>query len=419
MSRLALCDNALTKSGVSGCSSVQVRNLVILVCCQLISATGSIVFVTLGGIIGATLASNRAWATLPISTTVVVTALTTIPASMLMKKLGRGNGFTLASLSALLAVCVTTWALVQSSFALFITGCALAGINLAFTQQYRFAAAENVEQRYIPRAISFVLLGSIGGALLGPELVIRGNHWIKDVPYAGTMASLAILYVLQALLFRFLGRSPVDLLPHDDLAGRKLAEIVRQPVYAVAVLGATAGYGLMVLVMTATPLSMHVNDGHSLDATARVISAHVIGMYLPSLVTGFLVERFGVIRIMFSGAFMMAFVSIIGMQGQSVMHYGWALVLLGVSWNFLYVGGTTMLTYGYAAAERFRAQAFNEFMVFGTSAAASLLAGTTMHYFGWNRLMWVPLPLLALVAFALLFVRRDTMLLRTRGATAG
>jgi len=200
---------------------------------------------------------------------------------------------------------------------------------------------------------------------------------------------------------------------HSD---RPLAEIVRQRVFLVAVLGALAGYGLMTLVMTATPISMHLNDGHTLEQTAGVIRAHVLGMYLPSLVSGFLVERLGVARMMFVGALTLLATSVIGLQGQAVLHYWWALVLLGVGWNFLYVGGTTMLTYTYSVAERFRAQAVNEFLVFGTAATASLLAGTVMHYFGWRLLMLVPIPILVIVCFALLFVRRDKMLQRTEMA---
>ena len=176
------------------------------------------------------------------------------------------------------------------------------------------------------------------------------------------------------------------------------------------------GFGLMTLVMTATPLSMHINDGFSIEATAGVIRGHVLAMYLPSLASGFLIERFGVSRLMFAGALVLLITSIVGLQGQSIMHYTWALIMLGIGWNFLYVGGTTMLTYTYSIEERFRAQAVNEFLVFGTSATASLLAGTVMYYFGWFRLMLIPIPILILICIALLVVRRDPILgRRVRG----
>ena len=409
-----MCENA--PSNPAAALRMKNGNLVVLVLCQLISATGSIVFVTLGGIIGSTLTSDPAWATLPVSMMVVSVAVTTIPATILMRKVGRSRGFAMASLSAVVAVLVASKALSSSSFGLFIVATMLFGINFAFTHQYRYAAAESVSSRYTARAISFVLLGAIGGAFLGPELAIRGQAWVDGVPYAGSMYALAVLYCLQALLFlRLRGVEFAD--DHDVLhSDRPLAEIVRQRVFLVAVLGALAGYGLMTLVMTATPISMHLNDGHTLEQTAGVIRAHVLGMYLPSLVSGFLVERLGVARMMFVGALTLLATSVIGLQGQAVLHYWWALVLLGVGWNFLYVGGTTMLTYTYSVAERFRAQAVNEFLVFGTAATASLLAGTVMHYFGWRLLMLVPIPILVIVCFALLFVRRDKMLQRTEMA---
>ncbi|MFQ5609769.1 MAG: MFS transporter, partial [Woeseiaceae bacterium] len=197
------------------------------------------------------------------------------------------------------------------------------------------------------------------------------------------------------------------------IVSRPLRDIAMQPVFIVAVLGGTVGYGLMTLVMTATPLSMHINDGFSLKETATVIKWHVLGMYVPSLVSGFLIERFGVSRLMFTGAVLLLVTSIVGLQGQSLLHYWWALVLLGVGWNFLYVGGTTMLTYTYSIEERFRAQAVNELFVFGTAAITSMLAGTVMHFFGWYRLMLIPIPILVLICAALVAVRRDPLLAKS------
>lgn len=394
---------------------MQVRSLIILVFCQLISATGSIVFITLGGIIGATLTNNKAWVTLPLSMVVVVTAATTIPATALMRRVGRGRGFALASVSAILAVMVAFAALINESFRLFVCAAMLFGINMAFTQQYRYAAAESVETQFVPRAISLVLLGSIGGALLGPEIAARGQHWIGGAAYAGPLLVLAGLYALQGVLFLFLPRMAVDAKQTIDATARPLSSIVGQPVFIVAVLAGTAGYGIMTLLMTATPLSMHVNDGHSVAQTANVIRAHVLGMYLPSLVSGILIQKLGVVRMMLAGAIALLAATVVGLQGQAVAHYWWALVLLGVGWNFLYVGATTMLTYTYSFAERFRAQGVNEFLVFGTAAMSSLLAGTMMYYFGWQRLILIPLPLLVAVCIALVLVRNDKLLFRAKG----
>lgn len=392
---------------------MQMRNLILLVFSQLISATGSIVFVTLGGLIGTSLTSNQAWATLPLTMIVLASALTTMPAAMLMKKIGRRAGFALASCSAVIAVLMAAIALRDGSFNLFLFAGFLFGINLAFTQQYRYAAAESVDAKYVPRAISFVLLGAIGGALIGPKIVTFGYELVAGVPYAGSMLMLACLYVVQAVVFLFLGKTRAESSTEAVAIGRPVSEIILQPVFIVAVLGGIAGYGLMTLVMTATPLSMSVNNGYSLQVTASVISAHVLAMYVPSLVSGFLIERLGVVRMMFAGAIILLATSIVGLQGHSVMHYWWALVLLGVGWNFLYVGATTMLTYTYSIAERYRAQGINEFLIFGSSATASLLAGTVMHYFGWFRLMLIPIPVLLLVCVALVLVRKNTLLSRS------
>ncbi len=366
--------------------------------------------VTLGGIIGSSLAASKAFATLPLSMMVVAIAATTVPATMLMRRIGRRKGFAMSSICAAVAVLLAALALQQSSFALFTVSMMLFGVNMAFTQQYRYAAAESVAPKFVPRAVSFVLIGSIGGAFVGPLLATEGQDWLVTIPYAGTMLALSVLFLLQSLLV--LGLDAVREQPvHESLQSeRRLGELVRQPLFVIAVLGGTAGYGLMTLIMTATPLSMHINDGYTLEETASVIRAHVLGMYVPSLAAGFLIERVGVTRLMFVGALGLLATSVIGLQGHTFLHYWWALVLLGIGWNFLYVGGTTLLTYTYSMAERFRAQAVNEFLVFGTSATASLLAGTVMHFFGWGALMLIPIPILIAICAALLLVGKDPLL---------
>ena len=322
-----------------------------------------------------------------------------------MKLVGRKRGSAMASLSAACAVVLAGYALFHQSFLLFIAAGALFGINMAFTQQYRYAAAESVEQRYSSRAISLVLVGAIGGALIGPELVTRLQFAVPDVPYLGTLIAVAGLYVMQSVLFLTLRPMRGEGDQAQSQTVRPLGEIVRHPVFLMAVIGGTASYGVMTFIMTATPLSMHVHDGHSLAVTAGVIRAHVLGMYVPSLFTGFLIERFGTVKIMSAGALALLASCIVGFQGQSVMHYWYALVLLGVGWNFLYVGGTAMLTFTYTLAERFKAQAVNEFCVFGTSALGSLLAGTVIHLYGWFPLVTIPIPLLLAVLIGLYSVR--------------
>ena len=391
---------------------MQARNLYVLVGCQLISATSTISLVTLGGIIGTSMTSNKALVTLPLSLMVVAVAATAIPATMLMRRVGRRRGFMLASTVASAGMFVGVIALKQSSFVLFCLATMMLGVNVAFTQQYRYAAAESVAPDFVARAISFVLLGSIGGAFLGKELVTRGAVWVAGIPYAGIMVALGVLFVVQVLLLSML-QEPTAHQEHDaPHSDRPVGEIVRQPVFLAAVSGGVVAYGIMTLIMTATPLSMHLNDGYSIEQTSSVIRAHVLAMYAPSLAAGFLIARVGVTRLMIVGAMGLLATSLVGLQGHSFMHYWWALVLLGVGWNFLYVGGTTLLTYTYSLAERYRAQAVNEFLVFGVSATASLLAGTVMFYFGWTTLMLVPIPILIAIVVALAWVRRDPLLQR-------
>jgi MFS family permease len=366
--------------------------------------------VILGGIIGSALSTNKAFATLPLSMMVITIAATTIPATMLMKKVGRRKGFALSSVSAAVALVLATLALKESSFLLFNIAAMIFGINMAFTQQYRYAAAESVESRYVPRAISLVLIGSIGAAFVGKELATRGQYWIADIQYAGTMILLSMMFIIQAILFFAMAPAKDYVDPGEPQSERSVGEIIRQPVFIAAVMGATAGVGLMTLIMTATPISMHINNGYSLEQTADVIQVHMLGMYVPSLFAGFLIEKFGVLRIMFIGALGLVATSIIVLQGHAVMHYWWALLLLGIGWNFLFVGGTTMLTYTYSMAERFRAQAVNEFLVFGASASASLLAGTVMYFFGWEKLMLIPIPLLMILCIVLIKVRSNPLL---------
>lgn len=394
------------------------RNLTILFLCQLISSTGAIIIVTLGGIIGSALTDTQALATLPVSLMVVMTACTTIPASLLMRAVGRKKGSAMASLSAAVAVALAAYALYIQSFGVFMAAGALFGINMAFTQQYRYAAAESVEPERSSRAISLVLVGAIGGALIGPELVTGLQHAFFEIDYMGTLLVVAGLYVLQAVLFAFLGPMRGEGADARVAEARPLSEIARQPVFMMAVFGGTMSYGAMTFIMTATPLSMHVHDGHSLAVTAEVIRAHVLGMYVPSLFTGFLIERFGTVRIMASGAVALLAACIVGYQGQSVLHYWYALVLLGVGWNFLYVGGTAMLTFTYRMSERFKSQAVNEFCVFGTSAAGSFLAGTVIHLYGWFTLVTIPIPLLVVVLIGLYRVRGEELVRRPVANTA-
>ena len=377
------------------------RNLSILLVGQLVAVSGSVLIVTIGGLVGADLASDPALATLPLSVMVIGTAGATVFAAMLMQRIGRRLGFALGALIAAAGGALGAYALSIGSFGLFCCGVGLWGANNAFVQQYRFAAAESATAPLASRAISLVLIGAIGGALLGPALATQGRTWIAAHAYMGSMVAIATLQFVLSLVFAAFedrGEPESHVQPGD---ARPLLAMLANGPFVVAVLGGVVGYGVMNLVMTATPLSMHVHDGLSLGATAWVIESHVLAMYVPSLFSGALIAYLGAPRIMTIGVVAMLATVATGLQGHETIHYWWALVLLGLGWNFLFVGSTALLVESYRANESFKAQAINEFFVFGASAAASLLAGTVLHTFGWSAILWSCAPLLVAMFAAL------------------
>ena len=384
---------------------------------QLAFGTGSVLLVTVGGIVGALLASDRSLATLPMTFFVVGTALTTIPAAMLMKRIGRQAGFLASALLGCAGAITAGIALQNSSFSVFCIAAAMIGMTLAFAQQFRFAATESVPTSGVAHAVAFVLLGSIGGAFIGPALAALAADSNSAVAFKPAFHWVAAIYVLAGIVLLGFRNPKIQVVAVSDAPERPLLQVIRQPLFIIAVLGGVMGQGVMTYLMTATPLSMHVIDGHSMAETGDVIRAHVVAMYLPSLVSAPLIARYGARRLMFVGVLAMLVTVACGLTGQAVLHYWWALVLLGVGWNFMFIGGTTLLVKNYAPRERFKAQAFNDFSVFGASAAASLLAGTLMFQMGWQVVLYSALPFLALMILMLLWSLR-VIPLQTLRATA-
>ncbi|MCZ0944420.1 MAG: MFS transporter [Gammaproteobacteria bacterium] len=380
-------------------------NLPFFFLAQVVFVSGSVLVVTLGGIVGSEMAPHPSLATLPLSLMVVGTALAAVPAALLMQRIGRRYGFACGALLAIGSALLAVLGLEVRSFALFTGAAGLIGATMAFGAQLRFAAAESVAPQRAGWAISIILLGSIGGAVIGPEMATRSPSWIPHQPYQGAFLALSALYVV-ALSLLLCSRNPVVASDAErDQAGRPLFEIAAQPAFIVAVLAGVIGQGVMVFIMTATPISMHVLDSHSIDATARVIQAHVVAMYLPSLVSAPLIQRFGAHRLMIAGVGALGIAVAVGLAGRELMHYWWALVLLGVGWNFLFVGGTTALVATYRPTEKFRAQALNDFSIFGVSAVASLMAGALLHGFGWSAVLLSTLPALALMLLAIVYIQ--------------
>jgi MFS family permease len=381
------------------------RNVLILAISQALGGAGATLVVLVGGIVGAALAPDDSLATLPIATLVVGTALTTIPAALWMRRAGRRIGFITGAALALSGALIGARALMVNNFLLLCACTLLVGASLAFVQQYRFAAIESVPAARAGRAVSTVLLGGIVAGLLGPEIARGARDWLPQ-PYVGSFLALAALYVVLILVMAAFRNVSLEQQGSADEAPRPLRTVANQPDFRLAVGAALIAYTVMSFVMTATPLSMHVVDGHSLDATAHVIQAHVIGMFTPSLFSGFLIDRLGVRRLMIAGVLAMIGAIAVAASSHQVATYGVSLALLGIGWNFLFVGGTVLLTRTYRPAERFRTQAFNDFLIFTAQAIASVGAGAALRQVGWTSVNLVMLPLL-LIMIGLIVLRRD------------
>lgn len=381
------------------------RNLIILSLSQSLGFASAPLIIFAGGVTGTVLAPSPAWATMPIAGMVVGVALSTIPAALLMKKIGRRFGFIAGSLLAAIASLAAAHAIGIQSFALFCGATLLIGANLAFIQQYRFAAAESVDAKHVSKAISLVLLGGIVAGFLGPELAKHTKNMLEYGDYAGSFICLAILYLVVAGALFFL-REPRQQSETTTGLARPLRQIILQPGYLVAMMGGMVAYGVMSFIMTATPISMHVIDGHSLETTAGVIQSHIVAMYLPALFTGAIIARLGPTKVMVIGLLATVVCVLLALAGHQTWFYWSALVLLGIGWNFQFLGATVLLTANYRPEERFKAQAANDLVIFGTQALMSLSAGAVMHRANWEILNLLTLPLLIIVLLVMLMLRR-------------
>lgn len=373
------------------------KNVGILALCQALLLTNNVTLIAVNALIGHALAPNKALATLPITTYVIGAALTTMPASLLMRRIGRRGGFMGGSLLGLLGASLCTWGLGIASFWLICFGTLVMGMYNAFGQYYRFAAADVASSKFKSKAISLVLAGGIVGGIIGPELTKWSKDWV-ETPFMGSYLLLMGLSVAATVLV-----SRVDIPPSAEArqpgSGRPLSRIVMQPVFAVAALGAMIGYGAMNLLMSVTPLAMQ-HHGHHFNDAAMVLEWHVIGMYGPAFFTGSLINRFGVLKVMLWGAVLMLASVFIALAGVGFIHFLAALFLLGVGWSFLYVGGTTLLTESYRPEEKAKAQGANDFLVFATMAVSSLSSGALLTRGGWETVNVWALPFLVVAGAA-------------------
>lgn len=376
---------------------------------QALCMSGSFLFFLLGGIIGSGLAPTPGLATLPVSLVIVGLAASVLPAGKLMRRLGRRPAFVMSALLAGLGCAIAGLGIRAGNFWMFCAGALMLGANNAMVMQYRFAAVEYVEPERASKAISIVMSGALAAALLGPEIAVRAADIVAGSHYAGSFLVASGLFVLAAILLALMPLATRKA-QEDPRPPRPFAEIAAQPEFRIAVLGALVSYAVMSFIMTSTPISMHVIDRYGELATKSVIQGHLLAMYLPSLASGWIIMKLGIRPVLVMGALLMSgCVAIAAFAGHAVLHYGWALALLGVGWNLLFISSTTLLTRCYRPQERFQVQTINDFMVFGAQAAASLMAGVALATIGWQRLNLATLPLLAavLIAVALAARRKD------------
>ncbi|MDP5293046.1 MFS transporter [Oceanimonas sp. CHS3-5] len=367
---------------------------------QALLASGNILLVSVSALIGRQLADEAWLITLPVACQFAGLIAATLPAAHLMQRLGRKTGFVLGNLFGLLGAWVALQGLAATSLGLFATGTFLTGIAIGVGQQYRFAALEACDGGQHARAISLVMAGGILAAVIGPNLAVWSQAWYQPNPYGGAFYGLFGLYVVALLLILLLplpAATPVQ--PGEQV--RAYGELFRQPLLLAAVASGMIGYGIMVLLMTATPLAME-HHSHDFPATAMVIQWHVLGMFVPSFFTGHLIRRFGTRKVILCGCGALLLSVAVNLSGTGFWHYWWGLLLLGVGWNFTFIGATHLLTFSYRPAEKARVQGINEFLVFSAAALGSLFAGQGVVLLGWVWLNLFAVPWILLV-FALIW----------------
>lgn len=368
------------------------RNIYIMTIVMAISMSSASLMLLIGGLLATHIAPSERLATLPLALMVVGTALTTIPASLLMQRIGRKAGMYLATIVSILSSLLAMWAAINGHFLALLVASIGIGANIAFVQTGRFAIIESAEnQQQQASGLSLALLAGLISAYIGPQLGVWGKDWLNaPYGYAGSFLLFALLQCLTLVILSFFS-NPIVSDNTAETSTRPLVEIIKQPVFIIAAGSAATAFGVMTLVMTATPISMHEFENHSLSSTKWVLQSHMFAMFLPSLVTGMLLNRVNKLFLLLVGLVIYTVMSLFAFSGHEFMHYWWALVLLGIGWNLLFVTATAILPRSYQGTERFKVQACNDFLVFGFQALASFFAGWLLFQFGWEGIIWVSL----------------------------
>ena len=379
------------------------RNVRLLSACFALSTTSNVVLMSISALIGYELADDKSLATLPAALMWIGTAAATVPASFLMRRIGRRFGFMTGAVIGICGAAIGATAVSQQSFELLCLAVTVIGAYNGFNFYFRFAGAEVASEDYRSRAIALVMAGGVIAGFIGPEISKAANALFMPPAYFGPFVAIGCVafgVFLVASLVKIPRPTAVQL-----RGGRPLGDIMRQPTVVVAVLSGMVSYLVMILLMTVTPLAM-VHGDHSFSDATFVIQWHVLGMFAPSFFSGHLIRRFGVLTVMAWGAIAIMAGAGAALIGVEVMHFWLSMTLLGVGWNFLFIGSTTLLTEAYTTAERAKTQALNEFIVFGCAAMGSFLSGNLHFYLGWEVLNMAALPPVAAALFAVLWLDR-------------
>ncbi len=372
--------------------------------------TGAAIQITISGLVGHLLADDKSLATFPNTAYVLGTLVSTMPASMLMRRVGRRRGFQLGALMGLGSAMLAVYAIYERSFWLFCFALMFAGTYQAFAQYYRFAAADTASDEFRPKAISWVLLGGLVAAVAGPQIVIYTKDILAPVMFAGAFAASAIVAFFGVLVATLIDIPKAPATSPQGEPPRPLRVILGQRKLKTAIFSGMVSYGSMSFVMTATPLAM-VACNHSIESAALAIQWHVLAMFAPSFFTGNLIARFGREPIIFIGLLLLGCAGLVAVSGLALWQFNLAMILLGLGWNFGYIGSSTLVTDCHRPEERNKVQAVNEFMVFGLVAAASFSSGKLLNTAGWETLTISYLPLVAVAAglVLMLAIREKTM----------
>ncbi|MDH5433189.1 MAG: MFS transporter [Gammaproteobacteria bacterium] len=374
------------------------KNIWLLFLAQPLVMAGTSMIVFVGGLLASKIAPTPDLATLPITLMILGTAISVVPAIMLMKMVGRRKGTIIGLFIGLSgAVCCFVSAL-HGLFIFLCFGSFLIGSTMAFVAQMRFAALESVAQAEdSAKAISVLMTAGVFAAILGPEVAVISKDWISSPhSFAGSFLALIIMMAIAICVVILLDPIIVKQ-TQERLTSRPISQIIKQPPFIIAAISGAVAYFVMSFIMTATPLSMHEVDGHDLEATKWVVQSHIVAMYLPAVFSALLVRFLGVHRLMLLGSLSYVLVVWFALSGKEVMHYWWAMVLLGVGWNFLFTCGTLILPQSYLPHERFKVQAINDFTIFFFQTVASLFAGIILFKQGWSTLIVISLPIVILM----------------------